>query len=125
VVVARAHSRLGGGADAAEDLVQAIGYSDDCVEPEVLALPGRFVLVELTDRDLRGEQIAVRQDFKLRLEGSLDETRGSFKGVANIYGDLDLGGDIVDRDAFDKTLKEGQSASRSVQISNGEVGSLG
>jgi HK97 family phage prohead protease len=36
---------------------------------------------------------------------SLNED-GSFVGVASVYGNKDLGGDVVDRGAFTKTLKE-------------------
>jgi Escherichia/Staphylococcus phage prohead protease len=55
------------------------------------------------------KEVAVRKDFKLRLKGSVDEATGSFKGVASVYGNVDLGGDVVDRGAFDKTLQEGRT----------------
>jgi HK97 family phage prohead protease len=75
----------------------------------------------------------VRKDFKLRLKGSVDETTGSFKGIASVYNNVDLGNDVVDRGAFDKTLREGRAFPLlwqhnpslpigSVQISDSEVG---
>ena len=75
----------------------------------------------------------MRKDFKLRLKGSVDETTGSFKGIASVYSNVDLGGDVVDRGAFDKTLREGRAFPLlwqhnpslpigSVQISDSDVG---
>jgi HK97 family phage prohead protease len=75
----------------------------------------------------------VRKDFKLRLKGSVDEATGSFKGIASVYSNVDLGGDVVDRGAFEKTLREGRTFPLlwqhntslpigSVQISDSDVG---
>lgn len=36
----------------------------------------------------------------------LDESTGEFEGYASTFGNVDLGGDIVDRGAFKKTLQE-------------------
>jgi Escherichia/Staphylococcus phage prohead protease len=75
----------------------------------------------------------VRKDFKLRLKGSVDESTGSFMGMASVYNNVDLGNDVVDRGAFDKTLHEGRTFPLlwqhnpglpigSVQINDSEVG---
>ena len=48
------------------------------------------------------------KDFRLKLtKGSLDEAAGTFRGLASVYNNVDLGNDIVEPGAFTKTL-EGQ-----------------
>jgi HK97 family phage prohead protease len=50
----------------------------------------------------------VRQhkDFRLKLQkGSMDEALGTFKGLAAVYNNVDLGGDRILRGAFTRTLK--------------------
>lgn len=45
------------------------------------------------------------RDFRLEIKGLTDE--GSFEGLASVYGNTDLGGDIVQPGAFAKTLRDG------------------
>ena len=44
-----------------------------------------------------------RKQFDFDLKASAD---GTFTGTASVYGNKDLGGDIVERGAFTKTLRE-------------------
>jgi hypothetical protein len=45
-------------------------------------------------------------DLELRMEIKELTEDGSFSGIASMYGIEDLGGDIIDRGAFTKTLQE-------------------
>jgi len=45
------------------------------------------------------------KDFKFTLD-KLDEEKGTFTGYASVFGVVDSYGDIVDKGAFKKTLKE-------------------
>lgn len=44
-------------------------------------------------------------DFKFEIKALHDE--GTFEGLASVYGNLDLGGDVVQPGAFTKTLQTG------------------
>jgi Escherichia/Staphylococcus phage prohead protease len=47
------------------------------------------------------------KDFKLKLtKGSLDGAAGTFRGLASVYNNVDLGNDAVEPGAFKKTLEE-------------------
>lgn len=45
------------------------------------------------------------KDFRLDVKAVNDE--GTFDGMLSVYGNLDLGGDVVERGAFTKTLHDG------------------
>jgi len=47
------------------------------------------------------------KDFQLRIK-SIDDA-GSFTGMASVYGNVDLGNDVVDAGAFSRTLSPGKT----------------
>ena len=48
-----------------------------------------------------------RRDFNLKIK-SIDD-QGTFTGMASVYGNVDLGGDVVDAGAFARTLSPGKT----------------
>jgi HK97 family phage prohead protease len=48
-----------------------------------------------------------RRDFNLKIK-SLDDA-GTFVGLGAVYGNVDLGGDVIDPGAFSRTLSAGKS----------------
>lgn len=48
----------------------------------------------------------MRQNWNVRWELKEIDDKGKFAGIASIYGAVDLGGDVVERGAFAKTLSE-------------------
>lgn len=48
-----------------------------------------------------------RRDFNLKIK-SIDD-QGTFTGMASVYGNVDLGGDVVDAGAFSRTLSPGKT----------------
>jgi uncharacterized protein len=49
-----------------------------------------------------------RRDFNLRIK-SVDEAAGTFIGLGAVYGNVDLGNDVIDPGAFTRTLGAGKS----------------
>lgn len=48
----------------------------------------------------------MRKFFDLQFELKESDDQGKFSGIASIYGAVDLGGDVVERGAFAKSLSE-------------------
>jgi HK97 family phage prohead protease len=49
-----------------------------------------------------------RHSFQLKIK-SVDDAAGTFVGMAAVYGNVDLGGDVIDPGAFTRTLSAGKS----------------
>jgi hypothetical protein len=57
-----------------------------------------------------------RRDFNLKIRAVDD--KGTFVGLGAVYGNVDLGGDVIDAGAFSRTLSAGKSfavAARSIE----------
>src|ERR1700761_7250369 len=46
------------------------------------------------------------KDFKLKQLKATDEAAGTFRGLASVYSNVDLGNDIVEPGAFKKSIQE-------------------
>jgi HK97 family phage prohead protease len=53
---------------------------------------------------MRKQESAMNKDFRFELKSLTAE--GTFEGLAAVYGNVDLGGDVIEAGAFQKTLAD-------------------